>query len=196
MFTKKDEHNGILCYKARCCSKGCKAVPRKDCNESFSPVASNTLIRIGFCIYLTYDDFVVEMVDITAAFLEGTIWVPTFIEWPDRMQDLGFASQDDINNHCIQLLKLMCGNVDAAIRFSKTYKKHLSEEMDMIQTLADPCLLYKRNKAGRTILVAICFVDDMLLFGFKIEIDWYKQGINTRYDYKDLGGLCKHLGVW
>jgi hypothetical protein len=67
-------------------------VPGKDYKESFSPVASDTLIRIGICIYLTYNDFRAEMIDITVAFLEGTIRVPTFIHWPDGMQDLGFAS--------------------------------------------------------------------------------------------------------
>jgi hypothetical protein len=128
MFTKKDEHNGSLHFKARCCSKGrYKAVPGKDyTKESFSPVASNTLIRIGFCIYLLHDDFVAEMINITVAYLEGTIWVPTFIEWLDGMQDLGFASQDNINNYCIQLLlKSICWNVNSVIWFFRTYKKHL-----------------------------------------------------------------------
>ena len=60
-------------------------------------MASNTSIRIGFCVYLTYDNFEAEMIDITAAFLEGTINVPTFIEWPDGMLDLGFALKKDID---------------------------------------------------------------------------------------------------
>jgi hypothetical protein len=88
-------------------TRGYVAVPGKYYKKSFSPVASDTLIRIGFCIYLSYDDLVVEMIDITVAFLEGTIHVPILIDWPDRMVDLGFASQDDIQNNCIQLLKSM-----------------------------------------------------------------------------------------
>jgi hypothetical protein len=196
MFVKKDEHNGTIRYKARCCNKGYEAVPGKDYKESFSPVASDTLIRIGICLYLTYDDFTAEMIDITAAFLEGTIRVPTFIDWPDGMLELGFASDNDIDNYCIQLLKSMYGNVDVAIRFFQTYKKHLIEQMLMVQSLVDPCMFYKRNKAGRTILIVICFVDDTLLLGLKSEIKWDKGGIKARFDYMDLGGLRKHLGVW
>jgi hypothetical protein len=196
MFTIKDEHDGTLRYKARCCNKGYEAVPGKDYKESFSPVASDTSIRIGFCIYLSYDDFVAEMIDITAAFLEGTIRVPTFIDWPDGMVELGFVSEDDVQNNCIQLLKSMYGNVDAAIRFFKTYRKHLMEKMGMKQSLADPCVFYKKNESGRTVLIAICFVDDTLLFGLKSEIEWYKDSVSKRFEYKDLGALRKHLGVW
>lgn len=196
MFTIKDEHDGTIRYKARCCNKGYEAVPGKDYKESFSPVASDTSIRIGFCVYLTYTDFEAEMIDITAAFLEGTIRVPTFIDWPDGMLELGFASEKDIEENCIQLLKSMYGNVDAAIRFFRTYRKHLMEQMHMKQSLADPCVFYKKDDSGRTILIAICFVDDTLLFGLKEEIEWYKTGVKKRFEYKDLGVLRKHLGVW
>jgi hypothetical protein len=92
-------------------------------------VASDTWIRIGFCVYLYNDDLVAEMINILAAFLEGTIRVDTFIDWPNGMNEMGFASQDHIDNFCIQLLKLMYENVDAAIRFFKAYKQHLMVEM-------------------------------------------------------------------
>jgi hypothetical protein len=128
--------------------------------------------------------------------LEGTICVSTFIDWPDGMVDLGFASQDNIQKNCIQLLKFMYGNVDAAIRFFKTFRKHLMEKMGMKQSLADPCVFYKKNDTGRTVLIAICFVDDTLLFELKSEIEWYKESVSKRFEYKDLGALRKHLGVW
>jgi hypothetical protein len=123
MFTIKDEHDGTIRIKARCCNKGYKAVPGKDYNESFSPAASDMSIRIGFCIYLMHDNFEAEMIDIMAAFLEGTIRVPTFIDWPDGMLDLGFTCEKDLEKNCIQLLKSMYGNVDAAICFFRTYQK-------------------------------------------------------------------------
>jgi hypothetical protein len=72
MFLKKYEHDGTKRYKSRCCNKGYEAVPT-NYKESFSPGASDTSIRIGFCIYLSYDDYDAETIDITAAFLEGTI---------------------------------------------------------------------------------------------------------------------------
>jgi hypothetical protein len=160
-------------------------------------VASDTSIRIGFCVYLTYEDYEAETIDITAAFLEGTIIrVPTFIEWPGGMLELGFVLQKDIEENCIQLLKLMYGNVDAAIQFFRTYQKHLMEQMHMKQSLADPGVFYKKDDSGQTTLIAMCFVDNTLLFGLKKEIEWYKTNVKKRFDYKDLGEFRKHLGVW
>jgi hypothetical protein len=79
--------------------------------------------------------------------------------------------------------------VDAAVRFFKTSQKHLVEKMGMKQSLADPCVFYKKNDTGRTVLIAICFVDDTLLFGLKSEIEWYKESVSKRFKYKDLGAL-------
>jgi hypothetical protein len=135
---------------------------------------------------------------ILRGFLEGMIRVPTLLDWLDGMQDLGFTSQDNIDNYCIQLvLKLMYGKVAAMITFFKTYKKQLIKQMLVVQSLADPCVFCKRNKCGRTVLIVICFIDDTLLLGLKSEIECYKEeGIKSRFDYTDLGGLHKNLGVW
>jgi hypothetical protein len=42
-----------------------------------------------------------------------------FIEWPRGMLELGFITQEEYNEYCMQLLKSMDGNVDAAIQFFK-----------------------------------------------------------------------------
>jgi hypothetical protein len=39
----------------------------------------------------------------------------------------------------------------------------------MKQSLADPCVFYKRNKSGRTVLIAIFYVGNMLLFGLRTK---------------------------
>ena len=59
----------------------------------------------------------------------------------------------------------------------------------MQKLLADPCVFYKKNDSGCTTLIALCFVDNMLLFGLKKEIEWYKAKVNRSFEYKDLGGL-------
>ena len=68
--------------------------------------------------------------------------------------------------------------------------------MHMEQSKADPCVFFKKDDKGKTILIAICFVDDNLLFRLKSEIQWYKDKVKERFEYKDLGPLKKHLGVW
>ncbi len=204
MFKNKDEHDNTVKHKSRVCSKGFQMVPGVDYKESFSPVATETTVRVFLCVYLYYCDpelvitFVCEMIDIEAAFLEGDMegGKPTFIDWPDGMFELGFIDEKDIDENCILLLKSMYGNVDAAIRFFRTYRRHLLEKMKLEQSQADPCVFFKKNAKGMTVLIAITHVDDTLLIGTREAVDEFKKGIKERFGYTDLGRMKKHLGVW
>jgi hypothetical protein len=118
------------------------------------------------------------MIDIAAAFLEGDMESPTFINWPAGMLEMGFATQEDLKKVCLHLLKSMYGNVNVALQFFKTYSAHLTGPMmGMQQSLADPCVFYKSNKNNKTVLIAVCFVDDFLLVETKEEVEWFKSGI-------------------
>jgi hypothetical protein len=66
----------------------------------------------------------------------------------------------------------------------------------MKESLADPCVFYKQNKWNQTVLIAVCFVDDTLLVGTKEKVKWFKEGVKARFEYKDLGKIQKHLGIW
>lgn len=77
-FQVKDKHDGTLRYKFRVCSKGDEQIPGVDFTESFALVATNTTVCTTLFIYLFYAQegrdgltFVCEMIDISAAFLEG-----------------------------------------------------------------------------------------------------------------------------
>ena len=196
VFKIKDEHDGSKRYKSRIVSKGYEQVPGVDFRESFSPVASETTVRIGMGFYLYYENFEIEMIDIEAAFLEGEIDEPVFIEWPDGFVEMGFINEEEKETKCIQLLKSIYGNVDAALRFYRTLSKYIVETMDMKMSKTDPCLFFKKDEQNRLVLVAICHVDDTLLIGVKKEIEWYKTTIKKRFGIKDLGKLTKHLGIW
>jgi hypothetical protein len=138
------------------------------------------------------------VINIAVAFLGGDMESPTFINWPAGMlEEMGFATQEDLKKFCLHLLKSMYGNVDVALQFFKTYSTHLTGPMmEVQQSLADPCVFYKRNENNKTVLIAVCFVDDTLLVGTKEEVKWFKRGIKKRFEYKELGKLCKHLGIW
>jgi hypothetical protein len=131
--------------------KGYEQIPAVDFTESFA--ATDTTVRTTLCIYLYYAQgregltFVCKMIDIAAAFLEGDMESPTFIDWPADMLEMGFATQEDLKEFCLQLLKSMYGNVDAALQFFKTYSAHLTGPMmGMKQSLADPCAFYEKRR--------------------------------------------------
>jgi hypothetical protein len=48
--------------------------------------------------------FVCKMIDISAAFLKGDMESPTFTDWPAGMLEMGFATQEDFKEFCLQEL--------------------------------------------------------------------------------------------
>jgi hypothetical protein len=67
--------------------------------------------------------------------------------------------------------------------------------MNLTQSVADPCLFYKRKQGKLTLLLTI-HVDDTLVAGEKEEVDWFCNTIRKRFNIQNLGQLKKHLGVW
>jgi hypothetical protein len=63
--------------------------------ESLSPVANDTSVRAAIWLALFNTDWTVEVIDTKAAFLEGTLEEPAYIEWPDEMVELGFITQEE-----------------------------------------------------------------------------------------------------
>ena len=84
VFKKKIEIDGSVRYKSRVVSKGYMQVPGADYTERYSPVASETATRtmIMFALWNHQKGWICETIDIEAAFLEGNIEEPTFMEWP------------------------------------------------------------------------------------------------------------------
>ena len=198
VFKKKQEQNGTTRFKARVVTKGYMQNPGVDYTESFSPVASDTSVRAIFAITIANIDkeWTCEVIDIEAAFLEGDIDEPIFVEWPDGITELGFVSEKDAEANCIELKKSMYGNVDSALRFYRTYAEHLIEKMGMTRSLTDPCVFYMKDDEEKTLIIAACHVDDTIISGTPQEIAKFKEGVKKRFGITELGRLRKHLGIW
>jgi hypothetical protein len=100
------------------------------------------------------------------------------------MFKLGFIDEKYIDENCIQLLKSMYGNVEAAICFFRTYRFHLIKKMNLVQSKADPCVFFKKDPADTAVLIAITHMDDTLLIGTRQAVDEFKRGIKERFGYK------------
>ena len=104
-----------------------------------------------------------------------------FIELPPELVDLGFMTQEEYYNTCIELQGGMYGNVDAEllyfIRFS-TYATS-KEGLDLEQSKSDPCLFFKREN-GKTIGVIVIYVDDCVIAGEKEFISKYEIKTQSR----------------
>jgi hypothetical protein len=191
---RKDEQDGSVRHKGRIVSLGCMQIPGVDHTESFSPVGNDTSVRIVIGLSLFNDDWVLEIIDVEAAFLEGDVEKTMPMEWPAGMVHLGFITEEE-ENCCIEQLKSVCGNSDAALICFRLFKKHLIEVMEMKQSLADPCVFFKLTEV-KVALVAVCHVDDNAIAGAPHWIKWFKEGVKKRFGVTELGLLKKHLGVW
>ena len=72
--------------KSRSVVRGYEQEPGVDFNESYSPLATNTTIRVVLAMSLHYykihDDWINIMVDVEAAFLNAEVDTDIFIEMP------------------------------------------------------------------------------------------------------------------
>jgi len=198
VFKVKDEVDGSIRHKTRICWKGYMQIPGVDYTESFSPVVNDASQRLVFVLYLMKEDkWIIECIDVEAKFLEGSVQRQCFITIPIEVLLLGFVTQKEYDEQCIGLMKGMygTGNVDTALMFFQEYKKYLMNVMEMRQSRADPCIFYKNNEKGETILIAMVYVDDTILVGEKEEVSWFKNTLGERFKYTLQGGIKKHLGI-
>jgi hypothetical protein len=80
---------------------------------------TDTGLRILFAITLYTKDFVCEIVDVEAAFLEADMDEQIYIEWPEGVAEFGYETDETIHRDCILLDKAMYGTVQAARQWFK-----------------------------------------------------------------------------
>ena len=98
-------------------------------------VATDVAIRMAIGIALLNDGWNIHVIDIEAAFLEGKLNIPMFVEWLPGMIELGFLSEEDAQEYVCMLTGVMDGNVQAVVAFFIEYKDHLIKRMGMKKKL-------------------------------------------------------------
>jgi hypothetical protein len=175
--------------------KGYNQIPGVDFTESFSPVATDTTTRLIFAFVLYNVNWVCEIVDVEAAFLNADLDEKLFIEYPDGVVDFGFETRDTTLNYCILLDKAMYGAVQAARQWTKKLTETLTTHMHLKQSRVDPCLFYlKRN--GALVLLVGTHVNDQQVAGTNADITAFKRQLSSYFTIKELGVVKKHLGVF
>ena len=186
-------------YKDRIVTLGFMQIPGVDYTESFSPVATDTAIRILLGLTLFYESkgWVCHSYDVEAAFLEPKVDdLEMYLEIPQGVMELGFLTQEEAHTNCILLMNSMYGNVDAALRWILLKTEFLTSNLvGMIQSRSDPCVFYKRDEEGEAMLVIAMTVDDCAVAGTPESIEWLMKKIESRFKITRGGELRKHLGI-
>lgn len=199
VFKKKDEPDGSIRFKSRIVTKGYMQIPGVDYTESFSPVATATSFRVGLALTLFYDDkdWICELVDVEAAFLEGKLKAPVYIDLPKGMVELGFMSKEEFDQACAELTGGMYGCVDAALLYFERFCEWAvnPEGLNLTQSKADPCVFYRKSKTGTPLVIVICHVDDCCVMGVKEYVEEIKKKLKLEFGTVEDGQLRKLLGV-
>jgi Reverse transcriptase (RNA-dependent DNA polymerase) len=107
----KEKHDGTK--KSRLVVRGYEQEPGVDYVESYSPLATNTTVKVVLAMALYYmgyfDDWVTDMVDVEAAFLNALLDTDVFIEMPEGLRELLLIQGVTLGDVIIKLLHVRAG---------------------------------------------------------------------------------------
>ncbi len=163
VYTLKKGKNEVK-YKARLVVLGCYQRPGIDYEEVYSPVASDSTIRMMLSI-ANYKNWEIQQIDVEATFLNAPLQETVYINVPKGYELMGNKRRDGI---FLKLNKALYGLVQAPKAWMETFIKELTK-MDCTRSWADPCLLVM--KEGEYVVLCITvYVDDCLIVGRKDKV--------------------------
>ena len=185
--------------KSRTVIRGYEQEPGVDFVESYSPLASNTTIRVALCVALrngkVKEIWVTEMIDVEAAFLNAMMDTDIYIEMPEGLLEYYLSKGKDMRDMIIKLRRAQYGLVQSPRLWMATFAKIL-RDLGMIQCKTDPCLFMLFDKdTGKLLALVVVYCDDCIITGVQSAVTMIKKGISAIVKISDLGKLKRHLGV-
>jgi len=110
--------------------KGYEQIPGVDFHESFSPLATNTTLRIVLVLSLDYaklqSDWVTEVIDVEAAFLNAVVDQDIYIEIPEVLREYKQKKEGtDLGDSVVKLLRAQYGLVQSPRLWMNTFSNIL-----------------------------------------------------------------------
>ncbi|PKU80183.1 Retrovirus-related Pol polyprotein from transposon TNT 1-94 [Dendrobium catenatum] len=186
-FRKKFKADGSVArFKARLVAQGNCQEYGLDYEETFSPVAKFPTIRVFFTVAL-YHGWNIQQLDVTNAFLHGTLNETVYMKQPR-----GF--EDNVHpNYICSLKKAIYGLKQAPRQWYTTFTNHLIQ-IGFQHSKADPSLLVYHRKNIRLFLLV--YVDDILITGDNDKaISDLIQKLHAQFTMKHLGKASNFLGI-
>ena len=181
LFTvKRDELMRIHRFKARFTAKGFKQRPELDYKETYSPVASNELVRLMLTLAVE-KQLLVHHFDVTTAFLHSEIDHEIYVKAPKGYYE---------TNQVFKLRKSLYGLKQSPRNWYMHLGRLLTQE-GFHQSEIDPCL-FTGNDTSTYVLI---YVDDICCIAPNEErIESIFNSLKKHLQIKNLGEIKQFLG--
>ncbi|KAL9245201.1 hypothetical protein vseg_018879 [Gypsophila vaccaria] len=174
-------------FKARLVAKGYNQVQDKDYKHTFSPVAKFATVRVLLAL-ASIRQWPIYQLDINNAFLHGYLDEEVYMQPPE-----GYTKA--LPGQVCKLKRSLYGLKQASRQWNIELTKHL-HQVGFLQSKSDYSLFIRHNAFTDSFIVALVYVDDVLLTGnIDSEIAEIKQGLHTAFTIKDLGHIRYFLGL-
>ena len=187
VFKKKTGADGTVeRFKARLVAQGFTQKYGMDYDKTFCPVVRQESLRVLIALSVG-SGLKLHQVDVTTAFLNGTLEEEVFMRRPD-----GFVKKGS-ENLVFRLKKSIYGLKQSPRCWNVALDTTL-KEMGFTQSKNDPCIYYK-NTEGEMFYLGV-YVDDIILAGkTETKLNEVKSDLSRKFDIKDLGELNYFLGI-
>ena len=185
-WLSKGPDGSVERYKARLLARGFSQQYGLDYDETFSPVAKITTVRVLLALAASKSWKLWQM-DVKKAFLHGELDRQIYMEQPQ-----GFRSKAHPDHVC-KLKKALYGLKQAPRAWYGKIAEFLTQSAYTVAP-ADSSLFVKAQD-GRLAIVLV-YVDDLIITGDdEKEIAQTKTNLSVRFQMKELGELRHFLGL-
>jgi hypothetical protein len=172
--------------KARLVARGFSQQYGLDYDETFSPVAKLTSVRVVLAVAAN-KEWILWQMDVKNAFLHGELDQEIYMDQP-----MGFQNQSHPNYVC-KLRKALYGLKQAPRAWYGKIAEFLTKSGFSVSH-ADSSLFVKAN--GEKLAILLVYVDDIIITGNDVEeICQTKENLSVRFEMKELGQLNHFLGL-
>jgi hypothetical protein len=155
------------------------------------------MVALAKSLYLqkSYKDWVMDMVDVEAAFLNALVDTDVCIELPEGLREYMRMQGIELdNNTVIKLLRAQYGSVQSPILWMEAFSLILMS-LGLKQCKTDPCLFCLFDKDGSLLAIVVVYCNDCIIAGRSKWVIQIKIGISGQVQISDLGNLKRYLGV-
>lgn len=188
VYTVKNSPGSGENFKARYVAKGYSQVQGIDFQETFSPTAKLTSIRMLMQLAVQ-GNMIVNQMDVKTAYLNADLDCEIFLEQPK-----GFVKTDKNGEELVcKLKKSLYGLKQSGRNWNNLLHKCLVEE-NFVQSQADYCV-YTKFEGGSTTII-IFWVDDIIIAASNsLALNRVKKYLSDKFKMKDIGKLAWFLGI-